>query len=621
MHSPTPIQRFFAPTGLRLLAGALLLALGLALSLRANDEHGPRVLEVKGFKYADFYPAPHQGQMKTLLEGASAQPGRNKLTTVFDARLQLFQQTGEGELVVETPQCVLDSSNHLVRSSSTLHGRSADGRFSIEGEGFLCLQTNSSLLISNRVHSRLLPETSAPKATTATASRPEHNPLNIDSDRFVYATNSGLATYTGHVLVTSTNLNLTAGVLVIHLPMREHQIRTITVQDDVVVDYEGMHATGTQAVYTVTTGLIDVTGQPAWRIGQNEGRGEHLILDRTNHFCQTLGNGYLKLPIHGSGSASFLPEKATGTAAPEHLTNRFLEVRSDFYELHTNRAIFQDRVRVVELAGAQTLGTMSCQRMDLAFSGTNELRQAVAKGNVLIEQNDRQLGGQLANYTGSNSLMTLTGKPWWRAGQREGKGDRILVNMTASEMAVHDNASMRLPASELSQAALTAGGAEAPKPVAKAAQATYADIFAQEYVLRTNDVIFRGGVYITHPQMNWSCETLMAELPHTGGRIENLQAEGGVTFELTSEKGKIHGAGDRAVYSYQAPPTQTNDLLRLTGAPASLLTTNNMRIQNELLILDLDNHKLMAPGDYAMHGSLSGMDTNKFHLPGNSVIK
>ena len=45
-----------------------------------------------------------------------------------------------------------DTVQHAVYSDGRLEAQSGDGRFFFEGQGFLLQQTNSTLTISNRVH-------------------------------------------------------------------------------------------------------------------------------------------------------------------------------------------------------------------------------------------------------------------------------------------------------------------------------------------------------------------------------------------------------------------------------------------------------------------------------------
>src|SRR5208337_2653568 len=94
------------------------------------------------------------------------------------------------------------------------------------------------------IHPELL---SAPAATTRTNPPAEATPgMDIFSDQFEYAENSGLGVYQGNVRVTGTNLNSTAGRLSILLPAAgltnlvptaERRLRTLTAETNVNVDY------------------------------------------------------------------------------------------------------------------------------------------------------------------------------------------------------------------------------------------------------------------------------------------------------------------------------------------------------------------------------------------------
>ena len=143
-----------------------------------------------------------------------------------------FRVTGEGEMTVEAPQCVYDPGQRSISSSGPLHMKTADGKFSIEGEGFLWQQTNSTLLVSNRVHTIIHPELLGPQTAAATtnvaleqtrAATEQAPGIDIFSDQFEYAMNSGLGVYQGNVRVAGTNLTSTAGKLTILLPVAERR--------------------------------------------------------------------------------------------------------------------------------------------------------------------------------------------------------------------------------------------------------------------------------------------------------------------------------------------------------------------------------------------------------------
>src|SRR3989442_777248 len=109
-------------------------------------------VKVKNFNASESYDPPHQAQMKFLLQGAEAEPLTAGRYLVKELKLQTFLQDGKRELLVEAPQCVYDAQAHSASSPGRLRVQSGDGKLSIEGEGFLWRQTNSSLFISNQVH-------------------------------------------------------------------------------------------------------------------------------------------------------------------------------------------------------------------------------------------------------------------------------------------------------------------------------------------------------------------------------------------------------------------------------------------------------------------------------------
>lgn len=260
-------------------------ALIVGLLLLASAAPAQRVREATGFELADYYAAPHDTQMKSLLQGARFQPLPGGRTLLTQAKLQTFTETGEHEMTVEAPQCLHDAGSHSISSSGPLRAQTGDGRFSIEGEGFLWLQANSSLVISNRVHTVVQPEfiepgSSAPRPRPPAAAG---TPFDIYSDQFAYSEDSAQGVYQGHVRVSGTNLALTAERLTISLPQRESHkpssLERITADQNVVVDSGGVCSTGERAVYSPDTGLVEVSGHPSWHAEQREGRADELIID------------------------------------------------------------------------------------------------------------------------------------------------------------------------------------------------------------------------------------------------------------------------------------------------------------------------------------------------------
>ena len=578
--------------------------------------------EIKGLKLAEPYGPPHETQIKSLLEAAKARRLPDGQYLCADAVLQTFSETGQRELVVRTPQCLTDPVGHVANSAGPLKVQTADGKFTLEGEGFLWQQTNSSLIVSNRVHTVIQPDLLDPAAAKAPTNAPgaEARGIDIFSHDFEYSKLSGVGVYQGNVQVTGTNFALASEKLTVKLPMNERRLQSLVAEQQVAVDYTNttpIHATANRAVYDPDTGLVHLTEHPAWHADRREGRGEELVIDRTNQIFQANGNAWLKMPAQQKGTFSFLSDSNSIAPASDRSTNQFLEVFSDRYEVRTNSARFWEHVLVKQWAGDELRGTMSCVQMRTTFSGTNELQELVAETNVVIEGEDKRMTGGRAVYTGTNGWLDLTQNPAWKAGTREGTGDLIRAQTQHEEMVVRGHAYLRLPADELGQSVVLQATNSVRKPPAKSSPNQFGEINCEEYTLTPALAVFHGKVHAKHPRMDWDCERLTIRTLPADGKV--ILGDGGVTFTLIDESGhEIHGKGDHVVYTNNVTKALTNDVIYLLGKPATLEMTNNTTISNPYIILDRANGNLSAPGgEYKITIPAKGPDTNMFRLPKN----
>ena len=108
---------------------------------------------IKNFRAPlEYFPPPHELQVKSFLQGSEAQPGSDGLIYIRDAKLQTFQENGTNEMTVMAPNCVFDAKRQTVSSAGQIRVQTADSKLLLKGsEGFFWRQTNSDLLISNRV--------------------------------------------------------------------------------------------------------------------------------------------------------------------------------------------------------------------------------------------------------------------------------------------------------------------------------------------------------------------------------------------------------------------------------------------------------------------------------------
>ena len=136
------------------LAAGGLLAVALLWMVPPLGAQLKLVGKVRAFKVPEFYP-PADGvltnRLKMLMTGSNAQPMLSGNLLVNGLRIENFRETGLSESVMQAPQCVFEMESRTAASTGRLEMISSDGRYSIEGDGFLWRTTNSSLIISNRV--------------------------------------------------------------------------------------------------------------------------------------------------------------------------------------------------------------------------------------------------------------------------------------------------------------------------------------------------------------------------------------------------------------------------------------------------------------------------------------
>jgi hypothetical protein len=130
----------------------------------ANSRAQPSALSsASSFTSVEYFDAPNQRQVKTRLSGAEAHPLPGGLLEVKQLKLESFATNGRPQVIITAPNCVYDQMNELAASPGHLQLRSGDGKFRLEGDGFLWRQADSFLTISNNVQTVI--ETAPEKKT------------------------------------------------------------------------------------------------------------------------------------------------------------------------------------------------------------------------------------------------------------------------------------------------------------------------------------------------------------------------------------------------------------------------------------------------------------------------
>ena len=104
---------------------------------------------------SEYHDSPNETRMKSLINGSEAQPQPGGRYLIKQLRLELFDESGVKQMTIVAPECLYDGVKRTANSPGPLHMESGDGLMSIDGVGFLWRQDESTLTISNQVHTTI----------------------------------------------------------------------------------------------------------------------------------------------------------------------------------------------------------------------------------------------------------------------------------------------------------------------------------------------------------------------------------------------------------------------------------------------------------------------------------
>lgn len=133
---------------------ATFFAVGMVRS-QTNLLSNVKQLRATDFTSEQYFEPPYELQVKLKLSGVAADPLPGGLLAVKEMNIVVYETNGVTKAIANAPQCVLSAFNGVASSAGKLELQSGDGRFRVEGEGFLWRQNEQSLTLSNRVHTVL----------------------------------------------------------------------------------------------------------------------------------------------------------------------------------------------------------------------------------------------------------------------------------------------------------------------------------------------------------------------------------------------------------------------------------------------------------------------------------
>jgi hypothetical protein len=134
-----------------------LFATGTAVFLIAaarNQAQPTPVGHATDFTSVQYFEPPDDQKVKIRLSGAEALPLPDAMLDVKQLKMEVFNTNGNPQVVVKAPQCTY-ALDGVASSPGPLELVALDGKFRVEGVGFLWRQSEQSLSISNRVRTTI----------------------------------------------------------------------------------------------------------------------------------------------------------------------------------------------------------------------------------------------------------------------------------------------------------------------------------------------------------------------------------------------------------------------------------------------------------------------------------
>jgi len=395
-------------------------------------------------------------------------------------------------------------------------------------------------------------------------------------------------------------------------------IDRILAEQYVVIDSEELHATGDRATYQQASDVVELTGHPAWRLRQYEGRAEELTVNRKTREFHAARSVEMTLPQDSIGRRGFLLPENPAQSNPASIQDQPVRVRAEDFEFqpdlantNLNLAVFCGQVQV-----QSGKGNLSCEIMSIKSSAPdNRTQSAVAQGGVVMEQGDKRVTGDEAVYTAATETVEVTGRPAWKMGPREGVAEALKFDLTNGVYRATRNVRMRLPAGSFGSSTWllpeTRDGVSASAPATASVRATQSpqgpiEVSCDEFEfqaavpdVKTDTATYRGNVLVKDPErMQVSGERLTAKMLPGTNQVETVVVEQKVDIAIEEPGGERHAHGDKAVY---------------TAADGQVMLTSDARVEIRFVEPRIDGRATGAKAVYA-----SAKDT--LELTGDPVV-
>ncbi|HUS36379.1 MAG TPA: LptA/OstA family protein [Verrucomicrobiae bacterium] len=528
----------------------------LALCVVALLAQAPPGARISNFEA----PTSDTAGKHSVVKGANAEPVGKGVYKITAPHVDNFGARGVLESTIDAKECFFDpSGSQDVWSDTEFAMKRVDGQMFLKGVGFRWTSRTSQLAVSNKVEA-LIQRRAVASASTAGGSS---NAVHITAQSLRY--DADLVTFTGDVRAIDPNGELRARVLKVRLS-EKNDLLEIEAIDEVLLTQEDTEARGGRAVYNHVSGLLRLSQNAQWKMGDRFGESDLLILDRTNKTVRAENNVKMSLP------SSLVTTNLPGEAARAS-TNR-LNISADTFDYAETNLTTGGRIVIFNgnVHALDPQAELTCELLTLFFDPTNRLVRAVADRDVQIARGDGWIKGTRAVF--EKDEITIPNNPTWRLKDNTGAAELLVFNPRTREVRAIKKVRMEIPISGATNLLLSATGTTNTAPPTSSMLIVTADYFTNLNYVAT----FADNVRASEARGQIDANKIEVHLNSTN-RVERVVAEGDVI--IIEEK--TRAIGQRADYDVTA------GLIRLSGNP-KVIGEDATAIAKEFVI-DLINHK------------------------------